>query len=265
MAEYHEILVGVADRVATITFNRPDKLNAWTPVMEAEVRNALDEAAANEAVRAIVLTGAGRGFCAGADMAALSARAGGAAPPAPVSQGPGDLEQRYSYLLAIPKPIVAAINGAAAGVGLCVALFCDIRFVASSAKLTTAFSRRGLVAEHGSAWMLPRLVGPMNAADLLLSGRVVEAAEAERLGLARVLPADGFLPAVQRYASELANLCSPRSMGVIKRQLQDAWSQRLGDAVQAATEEIAACRGTEDYREGVAHFVEKRAPAFTGR
>ena len=182
-----------------------------------------------------------------------------------MARGPGDLEQRYTYLLAIPKPIIAAINGAAAGVGLCVALFCDIRFIAASAKITTAFSRRGLIAEHGSAWMLPRLVGPMNAADLLLSGRVVEAAEAERLGLARALPADGFLPAVQRYASELANSCSPRSMGIIKRQMQQAWEQRLGEAVRVADDETAACRGTEDYREGVAHFVEKRAPAFTGR
>ena len=266
LASYSEIVVQVADRVATITLNRPDKLNAWTPTMEAEVRAALDAAAADDAVRAIVLTGAGRGFCAGADMAGLSARSTGAASAVPdVKRGQGDLEQRYSYLLAIPKPVIAAINGAVAGVGLCVALFCDIRFIAASAKLTTAFSRRGLVAEHGSAWMLPRMIGPMNAADLLLSGRVVEAAEVDRLGLARALPVEGFLPAVQRYAHDLANLCSPRSMGIIKRQLQDGWRQGLAEATRAADEELARCRGTEDYREGVAHFVEKRPPAFTGR
>lgn len=265
MSQDTQILVSRSERVATIAFNRPDRMNAWTPTMETEFRTALEAAAADPEVRAIVLTGEGRAFCAGADLDALKASSAGTAAAMPEDRGLSDLEQRYSYLLGIPKPIVAAINGAAAGVGLCLALYCDLRFVASGAKLTTAFARRGLVAEHGSAWLLPRLVGPMNAADLLMSGRVIEAAEADRIGLARLLPADGFRGAIQRYASDLANLASPRSVGIIKRQLQEAWTQRLGEAVRASEDEIRRCRDTEDFREGVAHFVEKRSPAFTGR
>jgi enoyl-CoA hydratase/carnithine racemase len=137
--------------------------------------------------------------------------------------------------------------------------------MAAGAKMTTAFARRGLVAEHGSAWMLPRLIGPMNAADLLLSGRTIEAAEAERLGLVRMLPAENFREGVQQKASEFANLCSPRSMRVIKQQLALAHRQTLAEATQLANREVAACRGTEDFKEGVAHFVEKRAPRFTGK
>ena len=214
------------------------------------------------------MTGAGKGFCAGADMGRLAGTAAGTAPSATVAavtESDGDLKQRYSYLRAVPKPIIAGINGAVAGVGLCIALYCDLRYMAAGAKMTTAFARRGLIAEHGSAWMLPRLIGPMNAADLLLSGRTIETVEAERLGLVRMLPAENFREAVQQKASELANLCSPRSMRVIKQQLALAHGQTLAEATQLANREVAACRGTEDFREGVAHFVEKRAPRFTGQ
>ena len=264
---YQEILYGVADRVATITLNRPDRLNAWTPTMEGEVRQAFTEADGDEGVRAIVLTGAGRGFCGGADMGNLAARAAGQAATAPAASqtGEGDFEQRYSYLLGIPKPIIAGINGAVAGVGLCVALYCDIRYMAEGAKLTTAFARRGLIAEHGSAWMLSRLIGPMNAADLLMSGRAVDTAEAARLGLVRALPAEGFAEAIQAIASDFANLSSPRSMGIMKRQLYLAPSQSLAEATKLADAELSKCRQTEDFREGVAHYVEKRRPNFTGR
>lgn len=263
-----EMKFEIADRVATITFDRPDRMNAWTPLMETELRRLISVASADDEVRAIVITGAGKGFCAGADMGRLSSAASGTAnesAPVVADESDGDFEQRYSYLLAVPKPLIAAINGAVAGVGLCLTLFCDLRFMAAGAKLTTAFARRGLIAEHGSAWMLRNLIGPMNAADLLMSGRTVEAAEAERLGLVRMLPAENFRETVQQKASEFANLCSPRSMRIIKQQLALVPRQTLADATRLANREIAICRGTEDFKEGVAHFVEKRAPRFTGR
>jgi len=260
-----EVLVEVRDRVATLTFNHPERMNAWSQELEAALRDCIAAAASDDAVRAIVLTGAGRGFCVGAQMNKLAQKAGGASAAASPERRFGNFDQRYSYLLNVPKPIIAAINGPVAGVGLCIALYCDLRYMVAGAKLTTSFARRGLVAEHGSAWMLSRLVGPMNAADLLLSARTVVAEEAERMGLVKVLPTDGFASAVHGIAADLANLSSPRSMRIIKRQLVLAPFQDLAEATQQAEEEVIKCRGTADYKEGVAHFVEKRKPEFTGK
>jgi enoyl-CoA hydratase/carnithine racemase len=270
MAEgWKEIIYTVQDRVATITLNRPEKLNAWTAVMADELREALATAEADEGVRAIIITGAGRGFCSGADMSRLAAAAAGkstlGAPPAPTGDIAANFAQRLSYMLAIKKPILAAINGPVAGVGLVVTFFCDIRYMAAGAKLTTAFARRGLIAEHGIAWLLPRLIGPMNALDLLYSARSVEAEEADKMGLVRVLPADGFRQAVQARAAEIANLSSPRSTRIIKTQVYEAFFQSLAQATAIANREQEICRGTQDFREGVAHFLEKRKPNFTGR
>src|SRR6476469_6146101 len=168
---YTDILYSVDDFVATITLNRPEKLNAWTSEMDADVHHAVERAAADDAVRAIVITGAGRGFCAGADMSRLSRLSAGETPRTIVGANgskPGNFEQKFSYLLAVPKPIFAAINGPVAGIAFCLVLFCDFRYMAEGAKLTTAFAKRGLIAEHGSAWMLPRLIGPMSARSALL-------------------------------------------------------------------------------------------------
>lgn len=263
MGEVQELLYTVQDRVARITINRPERLNAWTPTLETELRRAIDQAARDEGVRCAVLTGAGRAFCAGMDMEVL--KAGGRA-ALPIRE-PGDQDrlQRYGYLWAFPKPLLAAVNGAASGVGLCLALFCDVRYVAAGAKLSLPYARRGLAAEHGIAWLLPRLIGPMNAADLLLSGRTFLAEEAGRMGLANLLPADGFLDEVLKRAGEIANLASPRSVLVMKRQLLDARYQTLGHATQVADQEVARCRDTEDFQEGISHFLEKRHPRFTGR
>lgn len=272
--QFQEIMYAVDDYVATITLNRPDRLNAWTEVMEEEVRAALVTADQDPEVRAVIITGAGRGFCAGADMSLLE----GAARTEHVESKPqasstaaveddseGNYAQKFSYLLRISKPIIAAINGPIAGIGVCLALFCDLRYMADNAKLTTAFARRGLIAEHGISWMLPRLVGTMNALDLLYSARPVEAPEAERIGLVRALPADGFLDAVHSLTAELVTMSSPRSIRVMKRQVFDAMFQSLADAWRVADQEMEQSFTSEDFKEGVAHFLEKRPPEFTGR
>jgi enoyl-CoA hydratase/carnithine racemase len=277
-----ETLYEVAKRVATITLNRPDKLNAWTAVMEQEVRAAMAEAERDENVRVIVLTGAGRGFCAGADMSLLSTvatkgldaaqRAQAVQAGAGSGSGSGggsaraDFQKKYSYFPAMSKPVIAAINGPAVGLGLVIALYCDLRFASDAARFSTAFARRGLIAEYGMAWMLPRLVGHANALDLLFSARLIDAAEAFRMGLAnQVYPQDVFQEKVREYAAELAANVSPRSSRVIKRQVYDAMFQSLGEAFEIAEREMLASLQCEDFKEGVAHFVEKRAPVFTGK
>jgi enoyl-CoA hydratase/carnithine racemase len=263
--DFSQLLYEVRGQVAVLTLHRPERLNAWTPTLERELRQAIGQAQADAQVRCAVLTGAGRGFCAGMDMEVLGQ--GAAHPPVPqpaTDAADEDAAQRYGYLWDFDKPLIAAINGAAAGVGLCLALYCDLRYVAAGAKLALPYARRGLVAEHGTAWLLPRLIGPMHAADLLLSGRTVMAEEGDRMGLANVLPADGFLDAVMQRARDIAASTSPRSVRITKRQLREARYQTLGQATRVADAEIAACRDTADFREGVQHFIEKRAPRFTG-
>ncbi|HEV2549100.1 MAG TPA: enoyl-CoA hydratase [Stellaceae bacterium] len=270
------VLYDVKDRIAIITFNRPDRLNAFNAEMAAGLRQAMEKAARDEGVRVIILTGAGRGFCAGADMERLSGTvgSGGAnlareAPPPALEVGGSrrpDFQQRYSYFPSIPKPVIAAVNGPAAGLGFIFACYCDIRFAGSEAIFTTAFSRRGLIAEYGLAWLLPRLVGPAHAADLLYSARRVSADEATRIGLVnRTVPQAKLMDEVRAYASELASAVSPRSMGVMKRQLWEGLLSGLGEAIDLANGEMPSAFKSEDFREGVAHFVEKRPARFTGR
>ncbi len=276
-----EILYSVANRVATITLNRPDKLNAWTALMEKEVRSAMENAEGDEDVRVIVLTGAGRGFCAGADMSLLSAVAEhGVVNQAREGQSPEDqnreaalrdgvpldFQKRYSYFPAIGKPVIAAIHGPVVGLGLVITLYCDLRLASEAARFSTTFARRGLVAEYGMAWMLPRIVGIANALDLLFSPRTIDAVEALRMGLVnRILPQESFLEKVHEYARELASTVSPRSLRIIKRQVYEAMFQPLSEAFDVSVNEMMASFKTEDFKEGVAHFVEKRPPAFSGR
>ncbi len=269
------VLYEVKERIATVTLNRPDRLNAFNTEMGTGLRQAMENAARDEAVRVIILTGAGRGFCAGADMERLSGAAGEGGvgipreAPAPLDLGGpvrADFQHRYSYFPAIPKPIIAAVNGPAAGLGFVFACYCDMRFAGSEAIFTTAFSRRGLIAEYGLAWLLPRLVGPGHAMDMLFSARRVSAQEAERIGLVnRALPQAELMAQVREYARELASAVSPRSLRVMKRQAWDAMLTGLGEAVELANDEMRASFKSEDFREGVAHFVEKRAARFTGR
>jgi enoyl-CoA hydratase/carnithine racemase len=268
-----EIIYAVQDGVAVVTLNRPDKLNAWTPTMEREVREAMRLASDDDAVRVIVLTGAGRGFCAGADMDTLvSVQSSGQAAPRATTAQPFDPHARpdftktYSYFPTVPKPIIAAVNGACAGLGLVISLYADMRFASEDAVFLTAFARRGLIAEHGISWLLPRLVGMANAADLLFSSRRVTANEAKELGLVnKVFSRDAFHDGVMGYATMLAREVSPRSLREMKKEIWNAQFQGLGEAIDSANRDMVSSFTSEDFKEGVAHFIEKRAPAFTGR
>jgi len=271
-----ETLYNVADHVATITLNRPDKLNAWTAVMELEVRSAMQEAERDENVRVIVLTGAGRGFCAGADMSLLSAVADRGLDDSTRERAlrvsgrregvRPDFEKKYSYFPAVEKPVIAALNGPVVGLGLVIALYCDLRWASDSARLSTTFARRGLIAEYGMAWMLPRLVGLPIALDLLFSAKTIDAAEALRMGLVnQVFPQEAFSDKVREHARDLASSVSPRSLRVIKRQVYSAMFQSLAEAFETSEREMLASLQSEDFKEGVAHFLEKRTPSFSGR
>ena len=274
---YAEILFEVSDGIAQVTLDRPDKLNAWTLSMGAEVEHALRSADADPAVRVIVVTGAGKGYCAGADMDMLVGLQGGgdtttalpadaaALPPLP-DDVPAALRGPYSYPMALSKPVIAAVNGVAAGLGLSYMLYYDMRFASDRARFGTVFARRGLVAEHGSAFLLPRLVGMHHAADLLFSGRLIDAREALAMGLVnRVIEHDRLLPEVREYAYELATKCSPRSLKLMKRQLYGDLFTDLGASIQLSDEEMVRSFGTEDFKEGVASFLQRRLPRFTGR
>ena len=272
---YEDVLYRVEDGIAVITLNRPDRLNAWRAEMDRDVRAAMKAASSDEAVRVIVLTGAGRGFCAGADMnnlQSLAGSGGGTARPRPAVPEPfdasanEDFKRQYSWFPSVPRPIIAAINGPCAGLGLIMSLYADMRFASDKAVFTTAFARRGLIAEHGVSWLLPRLVGMAHACDLLYSARTVRAPEALAMGLvSRVIPEDQFMPEVMAYARMLATEVSPRSMREMKREMWHAQFQTLAQAIDEANGDMAGSFASADFKEGVAHFVEKRKPQFTGR
>ena len=273
------VLYEVENQVATITLNRPDRLNALTRQMEDELAEVMQRADEADEVRVIILTGAGRGFCAGADMESLEEIGsvewetvdieelkGRIVPPMPRQNTVVDFQKKYSYFPAISKPVIGAINGAAVGLGFILPLYCDIRIASDKARFGTAFAQRGLIAEHGVSWMLPRLVGISNALDLLYSARLIDAEEALRVGLvSRVVPHDDLMSTVREYAVQLATTVSPRSLTVIKKQVYEALFLTLGDAIEVANDEMMESFQCEDFLEGVAHFLEKRPPAFTGR
>ena len=248
------------DGVAVVTLSRPDRLNAWTRRMEHDYRQALSAADADDDVRVVVVTGEGRGFCAGADFEALDNLAGGQdygeAPKAP---------QDNVFLMAprLSKPVIAAVNGPAAGVGFVLMCYADVRFAAAGAKLTTAFARLGLPAEHGVSWVLGRLVGPAHAADLLLSARVVLAEEAAAMGLVnRVCPAESVLDETLAYAKKMAAETSPSSLLVLKRQLWSDLGGSLDDAVGRSVDLMLRMIAGPDFKEGTQAFQAKRPPDF---
>ncbi len=264
--------------IATLTLNRPDRLNAWTAEMGQLLRERIEAASADEDIRCIVITGSGRGFCAGADMQGLgetadtggSQRAEGKKETVTFENAPGpevgeDYPGHFGYFFSCPKPIIAAINGPCAGIGLVLTLYADLRFANQDAKLTTAFAARGLIAEHGIAWLLPRLVGEANALDLLLSARKFTGAEAAELGLVnKALPNDELMGHVATVAEQLAQFSSPRSMAIMKRQVRASYLQNFSDSLKEANREMHQSFSAPDFKEGVCSYVEGRAPEFAG-
>jgi enoyl-CoA hydratase/carnithine racemase len=268
---YDDIRYEVDDPVALITLDRPDSLNAWTDRMGDEVKDALRRAEADRSVVGIVVTGAGRAFCAGADMKVLTSLTEGGGGRAATSSADtaadaapsDDFAGRFPYVMTIDKPVIAAVNGAVAGMAFPFALCCDMRVVSPDALFLTAFAQRGLIAEWGLSWLLPRLVGPAVALDLLFSSRRVGGEEAVRLGLANELvPADQLVDHCRAYVEGLARTSSPASMAVMKRQVYEQLHGGLGAAEHDAVRLMLESFERPDFAEGVRSFVEKRPPEF---
>ena len=262
----------VADRVATVTLDRPQRLNSWTGRMHTEYRWALAQAENDPAVRVIVVTGAGRAFCAGADSTALEGHIEKGGYDAGIREElakPGygvrpEFDENFAFQFGMTKPIIAAINGPAAGVGLVIACYADLRFAAAGAKLTTAHGKLGLPAEYGLSWLLPRLIGLTYANDFLLSSRAILAEEAANMGLVNaVLPQEDLLPHTYAYARELATKVSPSSMRETKRQVYADQHGDVGASVRESEALLARMMTEPDFAEGVRAFVGKRPPEFT--
>lgn len=252
----HTVLYGVEAGVATLTLNRPQRLNAWTPEMSERYFDLLDDAGSDPEVRAIVVTGAGRGFCAGLDVQLLQ-NIGVTVPTSDPSI------RKATYTLSVPKPVIAAINGPCVGVGLVLAAACDIRFVAAGATFAASFVRLGLSAENGISWLLPRLLGLSDALDVLLSGRTFSAAEALQMRFAnRVYPGEALLAETLTYVRDLALKCSPDAMATIKRQVYRHMEFDLATALQESRVLRDLAVAGADFNEGMASFRDRRAPEF---
>lgn len=270
-AVYEQIIYSVEDPVATITLNRPEQLNAWTDQMAMEVRHAAYRAERDPAVVGIVITGSGRAFCAGADLKVLDTLSSGnrterpsqeldLTPPRPI---PTDFDGTYTWLLAVEKPVIAAINGPIAGMAVPISLCCDLRFMAADAPLLTAFSQRGLIAEWGISWLLTRMVGTAQALDLLFSSRKISGDEAAAMGLVnRALPATEVLPHAVQYVRDLAEKCSPTSLAIMKRQVYEQLTASLGPSEEESIRLMVESFSRPDFKEGVSSFLKKRPPRF---
>ncbi|WP_242123992.1 enoyl-CoA hydratase-related protein [Sphingobium sp. Sx8-8] len=272
------ILFEVEDGVGIISFNVPDRLNAFSDAMHDVIQDVAVAAEQDERVRVVVLTGKGRAFCAGADMDRLNRliegrgtnyeipRQGIVPERMKAIDAPAELNSIYSFPLALSKPVIGAVNGPAVGAGFVMAVNCDMRFASSKAFFNAAFGARGLIAEAGLAWSLPRLVGLGHAADILYSGRRIGAEEAQAMGLVnRVLEPDALIGFVMDYAREMAATVAPRSLRLMKRQLQRSATQSFGESAGEAHDLLVEALAHDDFLEGVRSFQEKRAPRFTGR
>jgi 2-(1,2-epoxy-1,2-dihydrophenyl)acetyl-CoA isomerase len=266
MTQNVDLLVQTAQGVRTITLNRPERLNALNAALAEAIQAAIAEASVDDAVRVIVLTGAGHGFCAGLDLSNADAAAAldGQSRHTKLDVL-GWVGRQALALTMCDKPIIAAINGPAAGAGLSLALAADIRLMAAGTRVTTGYLRRGLVPDGGMAFFLPRLVGTSRAAELILTARDIDAEEAERIGLvSRVFPAEGFQEAVASYATDLAS-GAPIAQTLAKRLLVQSPDLDLRTMLQLELTSIKTCFATDDVREGMMAFLEKRKPVFQGK
>ena len=273
MTTYEQIIYEVDGPAATITMNRPDTLNAMTSRLQAELRHALDASERNEDIIGTVLTGAGRGFCSGVDMNDLGAMSaagktiGKSYEHLAADPGNPDKDPNYMfsppYLLGLRKPIIAAVNGACAGLGFSYATFCDMRFVDRNAKFVSSFAPRGLIAEHGTSWMLPRIVGPSHALDIFWSSRRVEGEEAYRMGYANRLCEPGeSVKEAQDYLKMIAGTSAPISIMMMKKQVYKHLMRDLGESMVEDNQWMSDSLTEDDFKEGVASFVERRSPNF---
>ena len=262
-----------SNRIAIVTYNRPEKLNAWTTRMFDDLREAMRAAEEDPDVGAIVVTGAGRAYCAGADMGGLNRLAegtesiGGLGRPAPGTEELNpNYQGRFSWMLSLKKPIIAAINGAAVGMGFANSLYCDIRIASTQARMGLIFPRRGLAIEFGSSWMLPRIVGIANAIDLAVTGRLIDAQEALRMGLvSRVVAPEELMRTACGLASEIATQCTPLGVSYAKRFIYEHLFTDLATALKHEDETVGIMTRSEDFKEGIQAFLEKRAPQFKGK
>jgi enoyl-CoA hydratase/carnithine racemase len=274
--DFAEIIYDKKDRVATVTMNRPAKLNAWTPKMSAEMRTAMLDAERDPSIGAIIVTGAGRAYCAGADMGGLSEVAAGTASvraaTAPEAHDESmaaeraDYRTSYSWPMAFKTPVIGAINGACVGLGFTTCLYHDIRIASDNARMGLIFPQRGLAIEHGSSWMLPRIVGLARAMELALTGRLVDANEALEIGLvSRVVPQDKLMATAREIASGIAIKCSPLGVAQAKKMIYQHLFTDLATAVRDDDASMVMMSHSEDFKEGVRAFMEKRPPRFTGK
>ncbi|HXC37662.1 MAG TPA: enoyl-CoA hydratase-related protein [Burkholderiales bacterium] len=268
------VLYEVKDRVATVTLNRPERHNGMNYDMCVELHDTMLRAEADKSVSVIVFTGAGKSFCVGADIATVKDSSEGVRQSKDIGKlfwqanviQRADYQGTHCYFPLIGKPIICMINGAAAGVGVNYAAFSDIRFAAEDVTFAAAYVRRGIAAEWGSAWLLPKLMGHANAADFLLSGRKIKAPEAKEMGLVnRVYPREKLAEETYAYAAEMAQWCPPHALKLQKRQLWESYFQSLSEANMMFKEFSRIAVRTEDIKEAMASFIEKRTPNFKGK
>jgi enoyl-CoA hydratase/carnithine racemase len=275
---FAEIIYDKSDRIATVTFNRPEKMNAWTPTMGAETRTALLDADRDPTIGAIIVTGAGRAYCAGADMGGLSEISSGRASATGGGSGPSpeqeewlraqrpDYRNQYAYVLGLSKPVIGAINGACVGLGFTTCLYQDIRIASENARMGLIFVQRGLAIEHGSSWMLSRIVGVARAVELAVTGRLVEADEALRIGLVhQVVPQARLIETAREVAGHIANKCSPLGVSEAKKLVWRHLFTDLATAIREDDESMTMMTRSEDFKEGVRAFIEKRDAKYHGR